>query len=104
MNPLARLRSAYDRPGFTGKVVAVYGRFSESGGGVLEDVRIERIGFRSFLVGRVVSQETWQAERWSNVAGWIAVDDISKMLVFDDVGALRQAFDSEGTWQEPSEA
>ncbi len=36
-------------------------------------------------------------ERWSNVTTWIAIQDISQILVFDDIEAARQAYKPDET-------
>jgi hypothetical protein len=92
MDLLAALKRANDRPDFTGKVVAVYCN-SEQRGGVFQDARIVRVGFSNFLVGRRVEKEPSLQERWSNVTCWIAIHDISQMLVFDDIEAARRAYE-----------
>ena len=46
-----RKREEGDPPDFTGKAVVIYWD-PEGSGGVFEDVRIVRIGFSPFVVGR----------------------------------------------------
>jgi hypothetical protein len=98
MNVLARLRGTNDenrRPDFAGKIVAVYTNSEERGGGVFEDVKLVRLGFCDFLVGRRVSRELSEQERWSKVTIWIAVTDIAQMMVFEDVESARLAFQTD---------
>lgn len=83
------------RHGLNGKVVAVYCRSPEAGGGVYEDVRIVEIGFNPFLVGRSVRRDPSHGNQWDEVENWIAVGDISRLMVFDDVEAARRAFASD---------
>jgi len=88
------LKRPHKRHGLAGKVVAVYGRSPEGGGGVFEDVRIVHIGFHPFLVGRYVSQDPRDA-RVAGVVSWVAVGEISRLMVFDTVEAARRAFATE---------
>ena len=72
---------------FVGKVIAVYCRDEQ--GAMLRDVRIERLGGRNFLVGELAPRES---REWSGVPCWIAIDEVVKIFIFDDIEDARQLF------------
>jgi hypothetical protein len=89
------LKRVGGRRGLAGKVVAVYCRSPEGGGGMFGDVRIVQIGFNPFLVGRSISRDPKHLDRWDNVINWIAVSEICRLIVFDNVEEARRKFRSE---------
>lgn len=72
---------------FAGKVIAVYCRHEQ--GGLLRNVRIERLGGRAFLNGQIAPRAT---QEWSGVTCWLALDEVVKILVFDDIDEARTLF------------
>ena len=88
-------RRESDLPSFTGKVVVVHCG-SGHGGGVFESVRLVRIGFSHFVVGRKVELEAWREECASNVTAWFSINEISQMYLYDDIEEARKAYASDG--------
>jgi hypothetical protein len=72
---------------FSGKVIAVYCRHDE--GGMFRDARIEHLGGRAFLVGRFAARAT---REWDDIACWLALDEVVKILVFDSIEEARTLF------------
>ncbi len=98
MNPFVKLFSrpgrpeqGGERPDFAGKILAVY-CMSGHEGGMLRDVRLARVGFNEFVVGKRIEPEPSAQHRWSGVTVWISTNVISQMLVFDDIESARRAF------------
>jgi hypothetical protein len=90
--------------GLTGKVAAVYCRSPEVGGGVIADIRVVTIGYHPFLVGRYVNQDPSQRHRWTDAIGWIAFNDISSLIVFDDLESARRAYATEDPTSKSTDA
>jgi len=77
---------------FSGKFVSVWCK-DPAKGGCLENVRVQRLGQRDFLVGRVTEDELgddWRA----GATYWFPVDDILMLIVFETLEAARKAYGS----------
>jgi hypothetical protein len=83
-------RRKSDLPDFTGKVVAIHCS-SGHGGGVFESVRLVRIGYSHFVVGRKIELESWREEGSSDVTAWFGINEVSQMYVYDDIEDARKA-------------
>lgn len=104
MNLLARFKRTNeesDRPSFAGKTLVIYINSEHVGGGVFQDVKLVRIGFCEFIVGRRVGLEPLLQQRWSGASNWIAIHEIAQMIVFDDIEAAKRAFQSNETEAKP---
>ena len=88
-------RRAGDLPDFTGKFVVVHCS-SGQGGGVFEGVRIVRVGFSHFVVGRKVELESWREGSASNYTAWFGINEVSQMYVHDDIEEAREAYRADG--------
>jgi len=75
---------------FAGKVVMIWGK-DPNNGGVLENVRCKQLGNRYFLVGKQ-APKTDEKSRWTGVAVWIAIDQITRIAAFDSVDDAREAY------------
>jgi hypothetical protein len=88
-------RRTIDLPDFTAKVVRIYCS-SGHGGGVFEMVKIVRIGFSHFVVGRMVELESWRENGTSNITAWFGINEVSQMYVYDDIEDARKAYYTDG--------
>jgi hypothetical protein len=81
------MRHADNAGAFSGKVIAVYCRQEQ--GGLIREVRIERLGGRAFLVGQFARRET---KEWAEITCWLALDEVLKILVFDSIEEAQSLF------------
>lgn len=73
-------------PNFAGKFVAI--RCGPDGGeGVFEDVRIVKVGFSPFVVGRKAMREPPDQGGATNVTCWFGINAIWQMNIYDDIEA-----------------
>jgi hypothetical protein len=75
---------------FAGRVVAVWVR-DPAQGGVLENVRIQQLGTRAFLVGQMADDGKGPDPR-AGATFWFPVDDVLMLTVYPDVQAARSAY------------
>jgi hypothetical protein len=81
-------------PDFTGKVLAVNVKSTQGkAGGVLEKVKVRRLGGRTFLVGQVPA---WGGAKgpMAGVTRWIATDEVTQILEFKDLKEAMRAYES----------
>jgi len=79
-----------DESPFAGRVVSVWAR-DPAQGGVLENVRIQQLGARTFLVGNLADDGNGPDPR-AGATFWFAVDDVLMLTVYPDVQTARAAF------------
>jgi len=79
-----------DESPFADQIVAVWAR-DPAQGGVLENVRIQQLGARAFLVGKLADEGRGPDPR-AGATFWFAVDDILMLTVYPDVQTARAAF------------
>jgi hypothetical protein len=78
-------RPAEPEPDFTGKVLAVSVKSPHGNtGGVLEKVKVRRLGGRTFLVGQVPARGVGN-DRLAGVTLWIAADEVTQIYEFKDL-------------------
>lgn len=75
---------------FSGRVVSIWSK-DPAQGGVLENVRVQRLDKRAFLVGELVDDGIGSDPR-IGATFWFAVDEVLMLTVFEDVHAARVAF------------
>ena len=85
---------------FAGRVVAVWLR-DPAQGGVLENVRLQQLGSRAFLVGQTADDGRAPDPR-AGATFWCPVDDILMLTVYADLRAARAAYAARD--QQPAEA
>ena len=76
---------------FGGKILVLGAKSSHEYGASIENVTIKRIGDRDFFVGKWTTNDgtpTWQ----SGQTIWTPVDDVSYIVVFDNVEQLKKAY------------
>jgi hypothetical protein len=83
-----------------GKVVAIGCKHSEKAGGVLEKVRMVRLGGREFLVGSPAdSGREDDPYKGVKVAVWLPVEDIARMMEFDSLEEAQKVYKAFGNAQ-----
>jgi hypothetical protein len=79
---------------FVGRVVNVWAK-EPACGGTLENVRVRRLGDRTFIVGELV--DTGRPDSRVGCTFWFAVDDLLMLTEFPDVEAAKRHF---AEWEE----
>jgi hypothetical protein len=103
-SPAGRVAVSEESP-FAGRIVSVWLR-DPAQGGVLENVRIQQLGARTFLVGQIADDGKSPDPR-AGAIFWFPVDDVLMLTVYADVQAARTANAAQGkqpaeTGQRPS--
>jgi len=75
---------------FAGRIVAVWLR-DPAQGGVMEKVRIQQLGARTFLVGQMADDGKTPDPR-AGATFWFPVDDVLMLTVYSDLQAARTAY------------
>lgn len=76
-------------PAFKGKVVMAMLKGGDSRSVALEQVRLQRLGERSFVVGRGV--DDGHPENWyKGLTIWTALEDVAQLIEFNDLDHLRK--------------
>jgi hypothetical protein len=75
---------------FKGKVLNVSTDYPDKTGAVLEQVRIRKIGERSFLVGKGVDDGRPESASYKGLTLWISVDHIVQIAEFESVDEAKK--------------
>jgi hypothetical protein len=75
-------------PDFTGKVIIITDKGNRHSSGIIEKVKVRRMGGRAFLVGKVA--DDGQGKKPVGVNVWIAVEEIGKIWEFESVEGARK--------------
>jgi hypothetical protein len=76
---------------FAPKVLMIYCKDPQKGA-VLADVRIQQLGGRGFLRGKVLSRDGAESA-WTKATQWILIEDVVEMFEFDNVEQARAAWE-----------
>src|SRR5262245_42074471 len=77
-------------PDFSGRVVAIWSK-EPANGGVLENVSVQRLDQRPFLVGWLADDGTGSDPR-SGATFWFPVDEVIMLTVYADLRTAQAAY------------
>jgi hypothetical protein len=82
-------KPAFSVEEFAGKVLMIY-RKPPARGAVLLEVRLKKLGNRTFLVGKTADRDGIKS-RWVGLTYWVAVDEVSDIFEFNSLEEAREA-------------
>jgi hypothetical protein len=75
---------------FKGKVLSISTDYQDKSGAILEEVRIRKIGERSFLVGKGVDDGRPETAIYKGRTMWISVEHVVQIAEFDSVDDVKK--------------